>query len=321
MKGAIIKNFGVFFEMTRPYNLFVPGAVGFCGAILAYGGFPPLNLLLMATLFPALLWAAGQLINDYLNYEEDLIGKPFLPLPSGRVSKQEVLLVSVTTFLIVVAITAYYSLMGAAFAVIFIIGTTLYSAGFKKKGIYGNILFGSMVASCLIIGASISANKINELIYLVFLAIIINHSSQNLVGTFKDLEVDAKTHASTVIQIKGIHISILYAFVISTLALIVSLTPWYFGYLKENYVLIPFCAYLFQMRALGLFYHTPSVKNGFEALKMYRTATIPLYLSFTAGLSGFSVMTTGLSALFFTGLAELLQELITELPVKIQNPR
>ncbi|NJD77865.1 MAG: hypothetical protein FIB08_12350 [Candidatus Methanoperedens sp.] len=315
----MIKKMGVFFEMTRPYNLFVPGAVGFCGAILAYGGFPPLDLLLMATLFPALLWAAGQLINDYLNYEEDSIGKPFLPLPSGRVSKQEVMLVSVTTFLLVVAITARYSVTGAVIALIFIVGTTLYSAGFKKKGVFGNILFGAMVASCLVIGASISAGKINELIYLVFFAIIVNHSSQNLVGTFKDLEVDAKTRANTVIQIKGVHVSILYALAISTLALILSLAPWYFGYLNINYVLIPFCAYLFQMRALGLFYHTPSVKNGFEALKMYRTATIPLYLSFTAGLPGFSIMATGLSALVFTGLAELFQELITELPVKIKN--
>ena len=187
-----------------------------------------------------------------------------------------------------VAAIAYYSLMGAAFALIFIVGTTLYSAGYKKKGIYGNILFGAMVASCLIIGASISADMINGLIYLVLIAIIVNHSSQNLVGTFKDLEVDAKTHASTVIQIKGIHISIIYAFMVSTLALILSLMPWYFGLLGENYVLIPFCAYLFQMRALGLFYHTPSVKNGFEALKMYRTATIPLYISFIEGLPNHS---------------------------------
>ncbi len=315
----MIKKLGVFFEMTRPYNLFVPAAVGFCGAILAYGSFPPADLLLMATLFPALLWAAGQLINDYLNYDEDLIGKPFLPLPSGRVNKREVMLVSVITFLLVVAITARFSVIGAAFALIFIVGTTLYSAGFKKKGVFGNILFGAMVASCLVIGASISAGKINELIYLVFIAIIVNHSSQNMVGTFKDLEVDAKTHANTVIQIKGVHVSILYALAISTLALILSLAPWYFGYLNINYVLIPFCAYLFQMRALGLFYHTPSVKNGFEALKMYRTATIPLYLSFTAGLPDFSIMATGLSALIFTGLAELFQEMVTELPVKIKN--
>jgi geranylgeranylglycerol-phosphate geranylgeranyltransferase len=316
---SFLKKNRIFFEMTRPYNLFVPGAVGFCGAILAYGGFPDLDRLLMATLFPAILWAAGQLLNDYLNIQEDSIGKPYLPLPSGRVTRKEVLLVSLTAFLIVMAITAHYSLLGVVFELVFIVGTTLYSAGFKKKGVFGNILFGAMVASCLIIGALISVDKIADLIYLVFISIVVNHSSQNLVGTFKDLEVDAKTCANTVIQVKGIHISILYAFVISTLALIVSLTPWYFGFLKENYVLIPFCAYLFQMRALGLFYHTPSVKNGFEALKMYRTATIPLYLSFTAGLLGFSVMTTGLSALFFTGLAEMLQELITELPVKIKK--
>ncbi len=316
---SFVKKLGILFEMTRPYNLLVPGAAGFCGAILAYGGFPPANLLLMATIFPALLWAAGQLINDYLNFEEDSMGKPFLPLPSGRISKHEVLFASGITFLVVVLVSAYYSIIGGAFALIFVVGTTLYSAGFKKKGVYGNILFGAMVASCLTIGASISANKLSELIWIVFITIIVNHSAQNLVGTFKDLEVDAKTHAGTVIQSKGIHSSIIYAFVLSTLALIVSLLPWYFGLLGATYVLIPFCSYLFQIRGLGLFYHAPSVKNGFEVLKMYRTATIPLYISFTAGVANFNVLATGIGVLVFTALAELLQELITELPVKLKN--
>lgn len=314
----ILEKINIYFKLVRPYNLLVPMSVGFSGAILSDGKFPELQILLMVLLFPALLWAAGQIINDFLNLEEDLIGKPFLPIPSMKINKHEALIVSIFIFLTVSMITVLYSLTGFIFEIIFIIGTTLYSAGLKKKGIYGNILFGSMVASCLLIGASISANRLNWLILLVFTAIIVNHTSQNLVGTFKDIEVDAKMNSKTVIQTKGIYNSILYAAIISTLALIVSMAPWFLGYLKETYILIPFSSYLFQIRALGLFYHSPIPKNGFEALKMYRTGTIPLYLSFTAGLPGFNIIITGVSILVFTGLAELLQELITEMPIKIK---
>lgn len=305
--------------MTRPYNLFVPAAVGFSGAILANGGFPAMDRLFFSMFFPALLWAAGQIVNDYLNLEEDKIGKPFLPLPSGRIDKREALMISILIFLIVTAATGYYSLYGAALVVTIIFGTTCYSAGFKKKGIYGNILFGAMVASCLILGALISGDKISALIYLVFFAILINHTTLNLIGTLKDIEVDRINDAKYLVQKKGIRISIIYIITLSTLGLILSLLPWIFGYLKETYILIPICSYLFQLRALSLFKNSPTVRNGFEALKIYRTASIPLYISFITGLSGFSVVMAGIGALVFTIFAEILQELITEEPIRIKK--
>ncbi len=317
---TILENIYICFKMTRPYNLSVPMSTGFSGAILAYGGFPELNILLICIFFPVLLWAAGQIINDYLNLDEDYIAKPFLPIPSGKINKNGALRISLMIFISVLLITAaYYSLIALIFEMIFIFGTTLYSAGLKKKGLYGNILFGNMVGSCLIIGGLIS-NNLNiikaELIILVYIAIVINHTSLNLVGTFKDLEIDSKMNAETVVQ-KGIGKSILIAASISALALIASLTPWYFGYLEKTYILIPFCTFLIQLRALGLFYHAPNTKNGFEALKIYRTGSIPLYVSFTAGIAGFDIIITGIGILLFTGFAELLQELITEEPIPL----
>lgn len=315
---SLLGKIGTYFEIVRPYNLFVPAGIGLTGAILAYGGIPPLYLLLIAMFFPILLWAAGQIINDYLNFEEDSIGKPFLPLPSGRIGKKEALAISVMIFLIVTVSTAYYSLYGAAVVVAIIIGTTYYSAGLKKKGIFGNLLFGTMVASCLILGALISTGRINELIILVFFAILVNHTTLNLIGTLKDIEVDGISNAKYLVQIKGIHTSIIYIIVISTSALILSLMPWILGYLKDTYILIPVCSYLFQMRALSLVRHSPSVRNGFEALKIYRTASIPLYISFTAGVPGFSIVISGICALVLTISAEILQEIITEEPIRIK---
>ncbi len=317
---SILRKIGIYCKMIRPYNLFVPAAIGFTGAVLAQGGFPALDRLFISMLFPVLLWAAGQIVNDYLNLEEDKIGKPFLPLPSGRINKYEALMISILIFLIVTVATAYYSLYGAALVVIIIIGTTYYSAGFKKRGLYGNILFGAMVASCLILGALISSDKISALIYLVFFAILINHTTLNLIGTLKDIEVDRINNAKYLVQKKGIRISIMYIITLSTLGLIVSLMPWILGYLKETYILIPICSYLFQLRALSLFKNSPTVRNGFEALKIYRTASIPLYISFTAGVSGVCLIAAGIGALVFTISAEILQDLITEEPVKIIVP-
>lgn len=312
---SFLKKLGLYFELTRPYNLFVPAAIGFTGAILASGGFPTVDRLIMAVFFPILLWAAGQIMNDYLNYGEDLIGKPFLPLPRGCIDKQEALIMSILVFLIVTIATAYYSLYGVAVVMAIIIGTTYYSAGFKKKGIYGNILFGTMVASCLVLGALISADKINENIYIVFFVILINHTNLNLIGTLKDIEVDGINNSGYLLQTKGIRVSIIYAITLSILGLTMSLMPWIMGHLKETYVLIPVCSYLFQLRAISLFKSSPTVRNGGEALKIYRTASIPLYISFTAGVTGFSVVTTALGALVFTIIAEILQGMITEEPI------
>jgi 1,4-dihydroxy-2-naphthoate octaprenyltransferase len=76
-------------------------AAGICvtaGQILASGKLPPLQIGILGFICGFALSSAALILNDYFDYEVDLINHPDRPLPSGAVSRSEVIgLTAVTT--------------------------------------------------------------------------------------------------------------------------------------------------------------------------------------------------------------------------------
>ncbi|MQK95647.1 UbiA family prenyltransferase, partial [Escherichia coli] len=89
----------------------------------------PLNLtaLILPIAVVVLIAAGGYVINDYYDAEIDLINKPFRPIPSGRVSKVEALILSLILMSLGIAFSYYVGLISFTYAVFNAVLLILYS--------------------------------------------------------------------------------------------------------------------------------------------------------------------------------------------------
>lgn len=98
---------GVWIEFSRPFTLVAP-ALGFAsGAVTAAGAAPPEPLSLSLLTYPligltmaAVLNAASNALNQIYDLEIDRINKPRRPLPSGRISRRESWVFTLTAYAI-----------------------------------------------------------------------------------------------------------------------------------------------------------------------------------------------------------------------------
>lgn len=80
-------------QLARPFTLIAPFFAGVFGALapLKSFGFEEFKVAIYVGVTLALLQAAGQVINQYADAELDRFAKPYRPIPSGRVSRDEAL--------------------------------------------------------------------------------------------------------------------------------------------------------------------------------------------------------------------------------------
>jgi 4-hydroxybenzoate polyprenyltransferase len=82
-------------ELVRPVNLFtIPGDI-LVGAVLAGATWRQLPAMLPAVLVSLMLYAAGLLLNDYVDRDREREERPSRPIPSGRVYAVHVMRIGV----------------------------------------------------------------------------------------------------------------------------------------------------------------------------------------------------------------------------------
>jgi hypothetical protein len=143
-------------ELVRPPNLFtVPGDI-LAGAALAGIAAEKAFLLLPAMLVSLLLYAAGLILNDYMDRHIDARERPARPIPSGRVNAASARVASLV-------------LMGAAIVLSFLTGVTqlwvvagilsglilLYNGPARRIPLLGFIVMGLCRGCNVLLGAGI----------------------------------------------------------------------------------------------------------------------------------------------------------------------
>jgi len=167
MKKKII----AWLELIRLPNIFtVPG-----DPVLGYVWLLPtlsidLKPLLGAIISVCLLYFAGMILNDIMDYKEDLRDRPQRPLPSGRISKTSAwivfILLSISGLL-----AAYLTEMGVFRAALILYGCIIiYDCGAKKVMIIGPLFMGLCRAFSVLVGAAAVSGKhdMSEAVSIIF---------------------------------------------------------------------------------------------------------------------------------------------------------
>jgi geranylgeranylglycerol-phosphate geranylgeranyltransferase len=226
------------FDLMRPE---LPLAGGICivaGEIIALGTLPPAFVGLMGFLTGFFISGAAMISNDYFDLEVDQINHPQRPLPSGRISIPEV-----------VVLTALFSASGfitsgllgplpLAFAVFIWIVAILYNWKYKTAGIMGNMMVGLSVAWFFIFGGVTVGGLTNGLVWIFGALAFIFNLGEEIAADAMDMEGDQKRSAQTIALVHGKEYALRVSSFLFMLFVLLSFIPFAMGWLSMLYLVI-----------------------------------------------------------------------------------
>ena len=203
-----------YIEILRPGNALMGAIVVVLVAIIDRSFTLPTILAMLAVFFET---AAGNVINDYFDYQIDLINKPERPIPSGRISLNAGKNYGYLLFLLGTICGLLISLLTGnwiPFIIVLIADVVLYLYAYKLKAtpLIGNLAVGFMTGFGFVF-AGFSLNNPNIIMismYLGFFAFVMT-TARELVKDIEDMEGDKAEGARTLPILYGEKITAILA--------------------------------------------------------------------------------------------------------------
>ncbi len=234
MKGEV--------RILRPLNCILVGCVVIIAAFIALPVSEVIDMwlsVILAAIAAGLISGAGMAINDYVDIDTDTIAHPDRPLPSGDMTKEAVLKLSVALFLVSLILTAYVNLICFGIALLAIILEVGYALYLHKSLLGKNIIVSFAVALAFIFGGS-AVNQVfsRELLILAVLTFIAN-VAREIIKDVEDIAGDQHTTRKTFPMVFGIKWSNWYASLLLGLVIVLSPSPFLLGIVGTAY--LPLC--------------------------------------------------------------------------------
>ena len=189
-----------YIEILRPGNALMGAISIILIAIIDKTISIPIVLAMIAVFFET---AAGNVINDYFDYNIDLVNKPERPIPSGRISLKNARNYAYLLFLagtICGFLISYLTGNWIPFAIVLIADVVLYLYAYKLKAtpLIGNLAVGFMTGFGFVFGGFTINNPdiVMTSIFLGFFAFVMT-TAREIIKDIEDVEGDKKDGART----------------------------------------------------------------------------------------------------------------------------
>ena len=307
---SAIKFLKAYIKSMRLYYAFVTGIVGWLG--ISYYQFiasaeyynpmsdfvhtiqtpTPLEKKLIIIMILFLAWGINQIFNDYLGLEEDRINAPDRPMVTGELQPKSALMLSGLLLTGTLFITWFYLEPIAVIPLILGIGLNIVYEHAKGFGIWGNIVFGVMIAMCGLYGfwaAGPTDTYFTRSTISALLFIVVTNGLMTYYTYFKDATGDKLAGKNTIVVKFGLernrYIAIIASFLPSVLFLI-----GYYGFeafqieLNHIFVILGLLTMFLQVWTGYLYFQNPkgeltyySLVTNIRACTCAQTAIIALF--------------------------------------------
>jgi geranylgeranylglycerol-phosphate geranylgeranyltransferase len=192
-------------ELLRWANCIMAGFAAVVGTLIAYLTLPDslqIQLIyepIIVFLSVFMITGSGNAINDYFDFEIDRVNRPDRPIPSGRISRNTALVISITLSGIGIALSYWLGPICLFLAVVNSILLYFYASTFKRTVLMGNIVIAYLSGSTFLFGGALDifeGTGIKSTIMLFFLAGLAT-LSREIVKDIQDMEGDSKSGAVT----------------------------------------------------------------------------------------------------------------------------
>lgn len=228
-----LRKLGGFVGLLRPHNLLVSAFTTLIGVVSVSGRPDPYAAVPIAVVI--LIAAAGYVVNDYFDYEVDRLNKPYRPIPSGRVSRGEALVLALALFAGGVVLSLLPGPVSFVYAFLNAVLMFMYSYKIKEFGLLGNITVAFSGASTIIYGGLATAEHTAALGSVVravvpslyaFLLLL----GREIIKTIEDVEADAARRVRSLPRILGVPAAVRVVSGILLGVVALSLLPLLMGY-------------------------------------------------------------------------------------------
>ncbi|VVB51855.1 Digeranylgeranylglyceryl phosphate synthase [uncultured archaeon] len=208
VEASFLGSIKTFLELIRVRNAALSFVGVYLGALLtaATTSHPTIDTAVFyAALSAALIMGAGNVLNDYYDHEIDRINRPKRPIPSGRITRPDALMLAIAMFLIGLGLAKSISTL----CLVIVVGNTIILVLY---GLYGKTLLGIsnfavayLVSSLFLYGAAAaeSASPVPEISRLTLIITLVVASffstlSREIIKDVEDREGDMKKYSQTI---------------------------------------------------------------------------------------------------------------------------
>lgn len=224
--------------LFRLFRFELPFIAGICvivGEFLANGAPPQVIDLLSGFAAIFLLSSSALILNDYFDIETDKINAPERPLPSGMVTKLDVVLLFFCVSLLGLWIS--YQISDIAFAVsvlVWCIGI-LYNWRFKLIGFAGNLMVSFSVGMTFIFGGIVVQTPWEFIVWFFAVWVLLINLGEETAADALDREGDRRAGSRSLAVLYGSENAMIISSGIFMLVIILSGVPFLFGWLDLMY--------------------------------------------------------------------------------------
>ena len=224
---------------------------------------------------------AGNAINDYFDYKIDAINKPNRAIPSGRISRKNAGIYSISLFLIGIVVAFFVSFLLGIIALLSSFLMIYYAYNLKRKVLIGNLSISFLTGLCFVFGG-IAVGEILISIYLGFYAFLMT-MAREIVKDMEDVEGDKEEGATTLPIIYGMKTSSILAAAFMITASVTSPVLYFIGIFNILYLAVLFIAILvFLVDAVSIL-KNQSIENSAKVSKRIKIGMGITFLAFAVG--------------------------------------
>ena len=222
------------FKLARPITTLTGILATLLGGYVAETG----NWLpvILAGAVTAMVQAAGNAWNDYLDIEIDRINQPQRVLPSGQVPKNMAWQFSVGLTILALIVATFINLPAFLITLGSAIVLYLYSWKLKSTVLMGNATVAGISALSVVFGG-VSAGNVAPTLWLAAI-IAVGILGREVLKTLADYEGDLSQNCRTVATVWGKKVASIIFYTLATCTALVMLVPSIFQVYKPIYLII-----------------------------------------------------------------------------------
>jgi geranylgeranylglycerol-phosphate geranylgeranyltransferase len=222
--------------------------------------------LVIAVIVACLVAAAGNVTNDYFDYEIDKINKPKRVLPSGKMKRRTAAYYALGLYVLSIVFAMFLNINMILFALLNIAITIVYA--WKLKATFLGHFVDSWLASSIFLFGSLLSG-INATIILLFCLSYLGNLAREITKGIEDMEGDRKIGARTLPVITGKMFASWTAISFAIFAVIVSFVPYISGLLGVRYLLVVIVADLIYLFACFVLMVNPTKSQKLMKIGMF----------------------------------------------------
>jgi geranylgeranylglycerol-phosphate geranylgeranyltransferase len=227
--------------MVRLFRPELPLAAGICvtaGQILASGRLPSLQVGILGFICAFALSSSALILNDLFDYEVDLINAPNRPLPSGAVTRSEVIGLTAATTLVGLSAALVLGLSALLISIIFWLIGFLYNWRYKQTGLPGNLMVSASVGVTFILGAVTMQAPWSSIVWTFAIMAFCIDLGEEIAGDAMDMEGDKKRNSRSIALVKGKQFALRISVGLWGLVILLSFLPILLGLLGISYLVM-----------------------------------------------------------------------------------